>query len=173
MFWVITCERRPAACRRARARWPAFGCVSRSTEYRSRRSAQYRRRVIGFSRRVALPDAPGPSVVWNAGFGADTRPGERADGAGWPRQLDQRRERWVSLSQGRRIRAGGQPRNPSSERADHASGAQIILCPYGPDGTMRSLDQTRIPAQLTRSGADARLSATLARRPPATRWHRR
>jgi hypothetical protein len=40
-------------------------------------------------------------------------------------------------------------RNPSLERSDHASGSQSALCPYGLDGTMRSLEQTRIPAQST------------------------
>src|ERR687898_3576063 len=63
--------------------------------------------------------------------------------------------------------------NPSPERAGDASRSQSGLCPYGLDGTMRSLEHTRTPAKLTRSGADPRPGATLARRPAATRWHRR
>src|SRR5919107_3201309 len=43
---------------------------------------------------------------------------------------------------------------PSAGRADHAWWSQPVLCPYGLDGTMRSLDRTRIPAQSTRRGAE-------------------
>src|SRR4051812_35020181 len=46
------------------------------------------------------------------------------------------------------------PRNPCLEPADHASKSQSVLCPYGRDGTMLSLEQTRIPAQSTRFGAE-------------------
>src|SRR5215213_10577821 len=45
-------------------------------------------------------------------------------------------------------------RIPSPGWVDHAWRSQLVLCPYGPDGTMRSLARTRIPAQSTRRGAD-------------------
>src|SRR5215216_1465508 len=44
-------------------------------------------------------------------------------------------------------------RIPSPGWVDHAWRSQLVLCPYGPDGTMRSLARTRIPAQLSRRGA--------------------
>src|ERR687897_282238 len=55
-------------------------------------------------RRVALPHASRSPIVWNAGFGADARAGECTDGARCPRQLDQRRDLFVTAFGGVRPR---------------------------------------------------------------------
>src|SRR4051812_28620887 len=65
-------------------------------------------------RRIPLPDTTGAPVVRNARFGADARPGERIDGVCRPRQLEQRRERWVRFTHRRRTRANGHPQLPFS-----------------------------------------------------------
>src|SRR3954451_14492806 len=54
---------------------------------------------------------------------------------------------------------------PSPEPTDHVLPSQLALCPYGLDGTMRSLAQCRFPAHSTRSGADPCHGAKRARSP--------